>query len=339
MVNCSFCERKAVYVNHLNGRAYCKLHFTSYFERKVRRTIRKHRMLGEKEHIVVGVSGGKDSMSLLHILRKLSRKNKNWRLTALLVDEGIKGYRENTIPALKIYAERNMVEYKIVSFKDYLGLTLDEIVSTGREKGLPYLPCSYCGVFRRYVLNKAARELGGTVLATAHNLDDIVQTYLMNVINNSWDKIARLKPVADKGGHEGFVPRIKPFYEVLEKESAIYALVNGLVEPGYHQCPYAEYNIRFTIRKILNDLEEKYPGTKYGLLRSLEKIISLIENAQKTHVKSFGTCKICGEPSSHPICKACMYRFELGLLSPEESLRVKSVVNEHPNLRKLLARF
>ena len=85
MVNCSFCERRAIYVNYLNGRAYCKLHFTSYFERKVRRTIRKHRMLGEKEHIVVAVSGGKDSMSLIHILRKLSRKNKNWRLTALLV--------------------------------------------------------------------------------------------------------------------------------------------------------------------------------------------------------------------------------------------------------------
>ncbi|MGB9827642.1 MAG: TIGR00269 family protein, partial [Thermosphaera sp.] len=246
---------------------------------------------------------------------------------------------ENTIPALKTYAERNMVEYRIVSFKEYLGFTLDEIVSIGRERGLPYLPCSYCGVFRRYVLNRAARDVGGTVLATAHNLDDIVQTYLMNIINNSWDKIARLKPVAERGGHEGFVPRIKPFYEVLEKESAIYALVNGLVRPDYQQCPCAEYNIRFTIRKILNDLEEKFPGTKYGLLRSLEKVSGLIENAQKNVLKSFETCKICGDPSSHPICKACMYRFELGILSSEESSRVKYVINEYPYLRKFLARF
>ncbi|WP_448577351.1 TIGR00269 family protein [Thermosphaera sp.] len=339
MVNCSFCERKAIYVNPLNGRAYCKLHFISYFERKVRRTIRKYGMLGEKEHIVVGVSGGKDSMSLLHFLHKLSRKNKNWRLTAVLVDEGIRGYRENTIPVLKAYAERNMVEYRIVSFKEVLGLTLDEIVSMGREKGLPYLPCSYCGVFRRCVLNRVAREAGGTVLATAHNLDDVVQTYLMNVINNSWDKIARLKPVAERGSHEGFVPRIKPFYEVLEKESAIYALINGLIKPDYQQCPYAEYNIRFTIRKILNDLEEKYPGTKYGLLRSLERAISLIENPQKILVKPFETCKICGDPSSHPVCKACMYRFELGILSPEESSRFKLIINEYPYLRKLLAKF
>ncbi|MEM4914620.1 MAG: TIGR00269 family protein [Thermosphaera sp.] len=336
MVTCSFCGRKAVYINPLNGISYCKLHFNSYLEKRVRKTIRRYNMFQSKEHIVVAVSGGKDSMGLLHVLNKLSKGNPDWALTAILVDEGISGYRDNTIANLKKYAQENNIEYKIVSFKEYIGLTLDEIVDRGRNLNLPYLPCSYCGVFRRYVLNKAARDVGGTVLATAHNLDDVVQTFLMNIISNSWEKIARLKPVAEKGSHPNFVPRVKPFFEILEKESAVYALLNGLIQPDYQQCPYARFNIRFTIRKIINDLEEKYPGTKYGMLRSLERILSIMERSQFKSGNEFKTCEVCGEPSSHPVCKACLYRYELGLMSPEEEARVKRAIDNNPYLKKFI---
>lgn len=337
MVTCSFCERKAVYINPLNNISYCKLHFNSYFEKRVRKTIRKYNMFRDKEHIIVAVSGGKDSMSLLHVLNKLARKNPGWTITAILVDEGIVGYRENTIPNLKRYAEENDINYKIVSFKEYIGLTLDEIVERGKARNLPYLPCSYCGVFRRYVLNKASREVGGTVLATAHNLDDVVQTFFMNVVNNSWEKIARLKPVAERGSHPSFVPRVKPFYEVLEKESAVYSIINGLIQPEYQQCPYARFNIRFAIRKMINDLEETYPGTKYSMLRSLQRILSVLEKSQPRSGGEFKTCEVCGEPSSHPVCKACLYRYELGLLKSGEKERFEKVFSSHPYLRKFLS--
>lgn len=315
-MKCSFCERKAIYFNKISGLAYCKAHFVEYFERKVRKTIRKYNMLSKDDHVLVAVSGGKDSMSLLHIILKLKRKIPGLEVTALLINEGISGYRERTIPNLTRYAEKYSVKYIIASFKDYIGETLDEIFKKSTEKNLPYLPCSYCGVFRRYIMNTVAREVGATVITTGHNMDDIIQTFIMNLLTNSLNRVFTLAPVR-QADSEVVVKRIRPFYEVPEKETAIYALTQELVEPEFIQCPYVKYNIRFTIRKMLNDVEEKYPGSKYGLLRSLQSLLKLAPR----QAKAFKKCKICGNPSSHEICKSCLFRALLGLL-PEESLRV-----------------
>ncbi|RLG83836.1 MAG: TIGR00269 family protein [Thermoprotei archaeon] len=314
MVNCSLCNRPAVYVMRAGGKAYCEHHFLRYFDKKVRKTIRKYRMFREKEHIVVAVSGGKDSLALLHYLNKLSNRVPGWRISALLIDEGIKGYRDRTIKDfLKVVNELN-VDYRIVSFKKEIGYTLDEIVKIGINKGLPYLPCSYCGVFRRYLLNKAAREMSGSVLATAHNLDDIIQTYLLNIIQNNWDKVPKLAPVSKGPFHPKFVRRVKPFYEVLEKETTLYAILNSLY-PEFIECPYAVHSVRWSIRRYINELEEKHPGTKYSLIRSLLNIIGILEKLGYGKEGAIGTCSICGEPSSNKVCRACMFRKELGILT------------------------
>ncbi|MEM1713820.1 MAG: tRNA 2-thiocytidine biosynthesis TtcA family protein, partial [Desulfurococcaceae archaeon] len=195
MVKCSYCGKPAVYINKVSNIAYCRQHFIEYFEHKARKTIRKYNMIKPGDHVLIGVSGGKDSMALLHFLLKLKKKMQRLEITAVLVDEGISGYREKTIPNLVNYAEKYGVKYIIASFRDYIGATLDDIVKTSFQNNLPYMPCSYCGVFRRYVLNKVAREINANVIATAHNMDDIVQTYLMNLVSNSWDRIVSLGPV------------------------------------------------------------------------------------------------------------------------------------------------
>jgi len=290
-------------------------------------------MLREEERIVVATSGGKDSLSLLHILVRLARKNPKWKITAVLIDEGISGYREKTVENLVKYAEIHGVDYVIASFKDYIGMTLDEIVSESFKKNLPYMPCSYCGVFRRYVLNKVAHELKATVIATAHNMDDVVQTYLMNIISNSWERVSTLTPVRDSESGE-FIRRIKPFYEIPEKESALYALLNNLVKPEFTQCPYVKYNIRSTIRKMLNELEDRYPGVKYGLLRSLQTVIPLL----KDHLKGRDRykCVVCGEFSSQKICRACLYKIQLGLVKTEEIRHVVDLAERDKNIAELL---
>lgn len=313
MARCSVCGRRAVYVNRAAGVAFCERHFLEYFDRKVRRTIRRYRLFRPREHIVVAVSGGKDSMALLHYLRGLARRVPGWRVTALLVDEGIRGYREYTVKRLVEYAEEHGVDYHIARFKDCIGYTLDEIVRRGRERGLPYLPCTYCGVFRRYIMNKAARELGGTVVATAHNLDDVVQTYLMNIIGNDWEKVVRLGPVSGPASHPKFVRKVKPFYEVLEKETALYAVINGLYT-GFEECPYARLSIRWSVRRMINELEERSPGVKYSLLRSLETAIKLLRSQGAGEAERLYTCALCGEPSAHPVCRACQLRLQLGIM-------------------------
>ena len=312
MANCVVCGRRAVYIERSSGYAYCEKHFLKLFSKRVRKTIRKYELFSGKEDIVVAVSGGKDSLSLLHYLHKLAKRARSWRVRALLIDEGISGYREITKKDFIKFAEEWGIEYRIASFKEEIGLTLDEMVKRGKELGLPYLPCTYCGVFRRYLLNKVAREMGATVLATAHNLDDVIQTYVMNIIVNNLDKLSRLGPKTGVARHPKFVPKVKPFYEVLEKEVALYAVLNGIY-PSFAECPYARLGVRWTIREMLNKLEEKHPGIKYFTLRSLLRMISMIKESAEVSGEP-KTCKICGEPSAHDICRACQLKIELELI-------------------------
>ena len=322
VARCSICGRPAVYVSRQAGVALCEKHFLEYFDRKVRRTIRRYRLFRPRERVAVAVSGGKDSLALLHYLTRLSRRSApGWEIRAVLVDEGIRGYREHTVERFKKVAGELGVEYRIISFRERLGYTLDEIVALARERGLPYKPCTYCGVFRRYLLNIAAREMGATVVATGHNLDDIVQTYLMNILGNDWEKISRLGPVSGPASHPKFVRKVKPFYEILEKETTLYAILNGLYT-GFEECPYARLGQRWEIRRMINRLEETNPGTKHRLLRSLLTSLEILRKAGIGGEGEVGTCELCGEPSAHPVCRACLLRIELGIMEvPEEKLK------------------
>lgn len=303
---CYVCGRKAVYCPKYEGRCYCEDHFMRWFEGKVRSTLRRFNYFGKKENIVVAVSGGKDSLAALTFLKELSKKVPGWKVSALLIDEGIKGYRDVTIKDFLRVVEELNVDYKIVSFKEEFGLTLDEMVRTGEEKKLPYLPCTYCGVMRRYLLNKYAREMGATVLVTAHNLDDVLQTFLLDLLRGDTKKLPRLGPVTGISSHEKFVKRVKLFYEIPEKEVVIYALLKGVYPETYVECPYAPLSVRWHIRKWLNTMEEKYPGIKFSLLKSLLHIIKKVPTEGK-----IGTCKVCGEPSSKEVCRTCQLLTEL----------------------------
>lgn len=321
MARCSVCGRPAVYVSRVGGFALCDRHFDEYFMKKLRRTIRKYRLFGRRERIAVAVSGGKDSLALLHALHRLRRSAPQWEVVALHVDEGIRGYREYTRRRLEKVASELGVELHVVEFREELGYTLDEIVRLGAERGLKYKPCTYCGVFRRYLLNRAARRIKATVVATGHNLDDIVQTFLLNVLGNDWVKVSRLGPVSGPARHPLFVRKVKPFYEHLEKETTLYAVLHGLYT-GFEECPYARLSPRWQVRRMINQLEEMYPGTKHSLLNSLLSALEILEKAGVARGEDLYTCALCGEPSAHPVCRACLLRLELGIMEVgEERLR------------------
>ncbi len=321
MAKCSVCGKPAVYVAKYEGKAYCAEHFDKWFDRRVRKTIRKYRMFGKREHIVVAVSGGKDSLAALHYMKRLSERVPGWTVEALLIDEGIQGYRPITVKDFKRWAEEWEVPYKIASFKEEIGATLDKIVMKGHELCLPYQPCSYCGVFRRYLLNRVAREMGATVLVTGHNLDDEIQTFLMNIMRHDVDRLARLGPVTGVSEHDGFVRRVKIFYEIPEKEVVVYSMIHGFF-PEFVECPYARLGFRWDLRHYINLLEEKYPGTKYMILKSL---LDIKESLKKDRYGEPRRCKICGEPATGEVCRACELRMLLGLMEPPEWFDVKKI--------------
>jgi uncharacterized protein (TIGR00269 family) len=256
-------------------------------------------MLSPYDRIAVALSGGKDSAALLHILTKIEERFPRVELIAITIDEGIRGYRREAIRIARENCKKLGVEQSIFSFKKLYNHTLDELAKIAKEK-LQLTPCSICGILRRKALNVAAKEVGATKLATAHNLDDESQTILINIIHGDIWKLARVEPMITRP-FPGFITRIKPLCRIPESEVAFYAYLQR-IKFQESSCPYMRDTLRSHVRLTLNRLEVRYPGTKFKIIRSIEKIRPLLKGLVEVELKY---CKICGEPSIKGTCRAC----------------------------------
>ena len=300
---CTCCKtRSAFFFRQYSGQRLCKKCFTQSIEAKVRATITRYHMLNFNDHLAVAVSGGKDSLSILHILAKLRKFRPKTTLTAVTVDEGIKGYRDEALEIASALCKKLEVPQHIVSFKELYGFTLDEMIARVRERGKTELTaCAYCGVLRRRAINAAAKQVKADKIATGHTLDDEVQTELMNIFHGDIARLAKEKPVTSEV-HPMFVQKIKPFCEIPEKESALYAYVKKISFQDT-PCPYASEALRNDIRGMLNCMEAKHAGTKFTVFKAMERLRPAIEETAKK--ENFKTCMECGEPSALDLCKAC----------------------------------
>ena len=261
-------------------------------------------MLRGAKHIGVAMSGGKDSQVLLYLLDKITKPMKI-KLTAILVDEGIDGYRDKIIPeAVKLTKELG-VPLEIVTFKEIAGNSLDEIMAISKKCRMES-SCTYCGVFRRFALNNAAKRLKADRLAIGHNLDDMIQGYMMNMMRNE-DILFRFKPAGGAVEDDRFVMRIRPLFKIPEKEIALYAVLKGF-KSVFVECPYVGEGFRPLVRDFINATESKYPGTKFKMLQSYIGTagkLSEIFQSSDSKSKKVSSCEICGEPTSGTVCKSC----------------------------------
>jgi uncharacterized protein (TIGR00269 family) len=296
---CSKCKKPGVTFIRYNGTHLCNDHFYQYFEKRIKKEIKKQGKTINNCKIGIAVSGGKDSTVALHIAKEIFSKRPNIDLVAITVDEGIKGYRDKSIITASENCKNLEIEHHIISFKDVIGKPMDKIALTKDELG----ECTYCGVFRRICLNKKSKELGVDKLITGHNLDDTSQSILMNFVNGDMQKLARLGP--HKKVQPGLVPRMLPLRAIPEKEVALYAILKNI---KFHdaECPYAISALRGDFRDILNDLELKNPGTRHSILNSYDSIKDLL--FQKFPPADLNNCMQCGEPTSQDICKACILK-------------------------------
>jgi uncharacterized protein (TIGR00269 family) len=295
-MNC--CNEKPIIALY-SGEKLCKSHFIEYFENKVFKTIRQFDLIGKEENLGVALSGGKDSLTVLYILNRLSQQNPKIKINAIAIDEGIAGYRDKTLEKAKEFCQNNNIPLHIFSYKEEFGLTLDEML-----KILDVRPCTICGIFRRYLLNKKSKKLKLTKLVTGHNLDDECQSILMNQLKNNIQASARLGPKVGIFHDEKFVQRIKPLYLCTEKEVTTYAFINGLLD-DFVECPNVSQSFRAQVRDMLNDLEQKFPGTKYSIVNSFLQTLPLLKQQFKN--EAIKVCLKCNEPSANDICNACVY--------------------------------
>ncbi len=300
MIRCSKCDRRAVIYQRHSERHLCRRHFIEDFERRVKLAVRKFSMIEKGDRVAIALSGGKDSVTLAYVLKKLYSKRRDVEFFAITIDEGIEGYRPPTVEIAREISNKLGIEHVVVSFEENFGLTLDEMVRLGDKK-----PCTYCGVFRKYLLNRTAREMGATKLATGHNLDDETQTILLNFLNADIERLARLVP---QRVQRGLVVRIKPFKYVYEKEVVVYGLLHNL-PLDFDECPYSHFPVRAAVRDFLYDFENKYPGRKFSVMSSFEKLIPCLREMYPQI--ELNRCERCGEPTPRRICQACKLLEEL----------------------------
>jgi cytoplasmic tRNA 2-thiolation protein 1 len=292
--SCTRCKvKQSTYFRPYSGERLCNSCFNETVVERVRKTINKYKMFEYDSRIAIGVSGGKDSLALLRLLHKIESKQPKVELIAVCIDEGVSGYRDEALRIAQKNCDDLDIEMHTLSFKDLFDETMDEIAVKERDLGT----CSYCGVLRRRALNEAAKSVDADRLATGHNLDDMAQTVLLNLLRGDVNRINQFNP----GGQDlgDYVRRVKPLCEVPEKETTYYAFINNM-EFQSIPCPYADEAMRTDVRRFLNQMEHKRPATKFTMYQTGLRIRQDVQTP-----KVVNKCSICGAATTEKICRTC----------------------------------
>lgn len=282
--------------------------FIKEFENKVKNTIDDYHLIDENDKIIAACSGGKDSTTMLYLLNKFG-KELGYNVEAMIIDLHIGEYSKTNLENIKKFCKDNKINLHVVSLREEFGYSVCYIRSVLKSKNIKLKDCAVCGILKRYLLNKKSRELGATKLATGHNLDDEAQSVLMNIIKGNPELGRSLGPTSidmnDKARknmeNNGFVTRIRPLYFCSEKETEHYSRIMRF-PVWYGICPCSAYAYRRSIKNVLDELEEKYPGTKRKIVENFLTILPMIRNCKR---KKLQHCEECGEPSSNKVCSSC----------------------------------
>ncbi|KAI1387754.1 adenine nucleotide alpha hydrolases-like protein [Hypoxylon trugodes] len=272
---CAICKtERALIKRPKNYQKLCKGCFIQIFEDEVHHTITSSQLFYPGETVAIGASGGKDSTVLASVLKTLNeRHNYGVNLILLSVDEGIKGYRDDSLETVK----RNAVQYdmplKIVGYGELYGWTMDQVVETIGKKG----NCTYCGVFRRQALDRGAKMLGIKHVVTGHNADDVAETVLMNLLRGDLPRLSRSTSIVT-GSDASEVKRSKPLKYSYEKEIVLYAHHKNL-DYFSTECIYSPEAFRGSARSLIKNLERVRPSAILDVVRSGEDMARLVPGA------------------------------------------------------------
>ncbi|KAJ2083063.1 cytosolic thiouridylase subunit Ctu1 [Coemansia sp. RSA 988] len=294
---CDICQSaRAIIRRPKTGQRICKECFFHVFETEVHHTIVDGRLFSPGDRVGIGASGGKDSTVLAYVMKTLNdRYAYGLELFLLSVDEGIAGYRDDSLETVKRNKEQYGLPLMIVSYEELYGWSMDAIVeAVGRKNN-----CTFCGVFRRQALDRGALMLDLDHIVTGHNADDVAETILMNLLRGDIPRLGRCTEITTAG--DGYIGRSKPFKYAYEKEIVMYAYLKRL-DYFSTECTYSPNAYRGYARQFLKDLESVRPSTIIDIIHSGEAI----KVSEEVQVQRPSSCERCGYISSNPICKACV---------------------------------
>ena len=293
-MKCDRCENQIAYTRKYSGEKLCSLCFSNSILRKTAKTISKYNMIQNDELVAVAVSGGKDSLTLLKIMNEMA-SNHNFRIKAITIDEGIPGYRNEALEIVEKFCQNLNVELTTYSYKELFELTLDEALDLRENEKTS--SCSICGTLRRRAMEYAAKDIGADVIATGHNLDDTLQTFVINMVSGDTNKVGWMDP--DTSGNS--LRKIKPFCEIYESEIVFYAFTNNIPFQS-EPCPHMNEGIRTEIREFLNSLENQHNGIKNNFYQSIIKVSQIVKDSNQ---KQKMICEKCGSECTGTICSVC----------------------------------
>lgn len=287
---CQICHNsRAQILRPKNHARICAPCFIQIFEDEVAEAVTTANLFQYGERVAIGASGGKDSTVLASVLKTLNDRH-NWGLDLVLlsVDEGITGYRDHSLEAVKRHSEQYGLPLKIVSYADLYGWSMDQVVAQVGKKG----NCTYCGVFRRQALDRGAAMLGVGHVVTGHNADDVAETVLMNLLRGDLPRLSRAtsivtstpsaKATTSVDGEVNFtnVKRSKPLMYAYEKEIVLYAHHKKL-DYFSTECIYSPEAFRGSARTLIKNLERIRPESILDVVKSGIDMAKLVPNADE----------------------------------------------------------
>lgn len=294
-MKCRRCKAPAVVKLPSHHAGFCPDCFQLFFTRQVEKAIRKHKMFTFEDRVLVCLSGGKDSLALMHVLKQLG-----YDVTGLHIDLSIPGSSDRARRTVEDFCEKFGCDLRVVEMAE-------ESIAIPDVKAAVNRPiCSACGKIKRYYFNKTAIDEGYDVLATGHNLDDEVARLFSNTLR--WDSayLSDQGPMLPSEG--GFRSKVRPLYRMGEFEMANYCFLNDI---DYHTapCPYST-GASFTFHKeLLAQLEEEMPGQKLAFYENfLKNGRPAFEAVAEKEGAPLAPCVSCGYPTSAETCGVCRLR-------------------------------
>ncbi len=253
-------------------------------ETQVKKTLEKT-SLKKDEKILVAISGGKDSTTTAYVLKKFG-----YNVEGIFIDLCVDGYSKKCLKSVQQFCNELGIKLRVYDLNKEQGKGMRDFWS--KKKNLNH--CAVCGVFKKWILNRAAREGNFDYLATGHNLDDETETVLLNVCKGSLQLGMNLEVVTRNRKDRKFVPRLKPLFYLENREVREFAEKNKLrFVRGV--CPYREESYRVEIRNLVGGLPKKQ---KLNVLKNFERLPVEINEGDNY-------CDICGEPARGNVCKLC----------------------------------
>ncbi|MGC9112509.1 ATP-binding protein [Acidilobus sp.] len=297
---------------------FCDKHFREYVKERVKNNIIKYNMVKRGETLLVAVSGGKDSVTLMSVLDEAAPEL-GVNIVAVHIVLGMGEFSEKSLEAFRdACSKAKNVKCVTVDLKELLGMYMPEIIRRSRRPA-----CSVCGLVKRYILNAMAVSLGASAIATGHHMNDLMTYAIKNFMEQKLDNITKLGPVSESEGSA--VKRVRPLYDIYEDETRAFVKVYGLNYVDI-ECPFKSTStLEVIIKDMLSRAESESPSLTISAARALARNLP----SYPRPASAPNRCRLCGMPSNGDVCGFCKLTKSLtgAPLGPEVRSRIEGLMS------------